>query len=146
PFDVVAFTAAQMSWLPLSSAQRRADGGHEGDRVGGRGSGVVAEMHLAMQVAGYLPSRARTSNLTWQPASSRSITRLRAAWPTQAAVGCAVTPRTRIRRLACSITVRMYSRAPVNVTVSMKSAASNAWAWERRKSVQVVAARSGAGS
>lgn len=50
-----------------------------------------------------------------------------------------------MRRLACSITVRMYIRAPVSVTVSMKSAVSSASAWERRKSVQVVAARSGAG-
>src|SRR6266498_2812248 len=55
-------------------------------------------------------------------------------------------PRTRIRRLACSITVRTYIRAPVSVTVSMKSAASSASAWERRKSAQVGAARSGAGS
>jgi hypothetical protein len=38
------------------------------------------------------------------PASSRSMTRFLAAWVTQEAVGCAVAPRTRIRRLACSIT------------------------------------------
>jgi hypothetical protein len=61
------------------------------------------------------------------------------------AVGCAVTPRTRMRRLAGSITARMYIRAPVGVTVS-KSAASSACAWERTKSVQVLTARSGAGS
>jgi len=107
---------------------------------------MPASARIVSNMAGYLPSRSRIRCLTLQPASSRSITRLRAAWPTQAAVGCAVTPRTGIRRLACSITARMYIRAPVNVTVSMKSAASSAWAWERRKSVHVVAARSGAGS
>jgi len=37
-------------------------------------------------------------------------------------------------------------RIPVNVTVSMKSAASRALACERRKSAQVVVVRSGAGS
>jgi hypothetical protein len=40
----------------------------------------------------------------------------------------------------------MYIRVPVKVTVSMKSAASSAWAWVRRKSAHVVADRSGAGS
>jgi hypothetical protein len=54
--------------------------------------------------------------------------------------------RIRMRRLACSMTARMYILAPVSVTVSMKSAASSASAWERRKAAQVVAARSGAGS
>jgi hypothetical protein len=34
--------------------------------------------------------------------------------------------------LACSMTVRTCRRAPVNVVVSMKSAARMAWAWERR--------------
>ena len=42
--------------------------------------------------------------------------------------------------------VRMYIRTPVSVTVSTKSAASSAWAWERRKSAQAVAALLGAGS
>ena len=46
--------------------------------------------------------------LDLRAASSRSITRFRAAWVTQAAVGCAVVPRTRTRRVACSITARMY--------------------------------------
>jgi hypothetical protein len=40
----------------------------------------------------------------------------------------------------------MYILAPVRVTVSMKSAANSASACERRKSVQVVTVRSGAGS
>jgi hypothetical protein len=96
--------------------------------------------------AGILAVPVRIRYVTLQPASSRSIGRLRAAWPTRAAVGWAVAPRTRMRRLACSITVRMYIRAPVSVTAWRKSAASSACAWERRKSVQVVAARSGAGS
>ncbi|MGW7082896.1 hypothetical protein ACWGH2_05270 [Streptomyces sp. NPDC054871] len=54
--------------------------------------------------------------------------------------------RFRMRRVACSMTARMSWRWPVKVTVSMKSQAIRASAWERRKSAQVVAARSGAGS
>jgi hypothetical protein len=67
------------------------------------------------------------------------------ACATQPAVGCAVVPRMRIRRLACSMTARMYWRCPVRVAVSMKSQASSVSAWERRKSAQVVILRSGAG-
>ncbi len=51
-----------------------------------------------------------------------------------------------MRRLACSMTARMYIRTPVSVTVSMKSAASRASACERRKSAHVATPRSGAGS
>jgi hypothetical protein len=68
-----------------------------------------------------------------------------AACVTQDAVGCAVAPGIRIRRLACSITANTYSRAPDSVTVSGKSHASRAPAWERRKSAHVLEARSGAG-
>lgn len=57
-----------------------------------------------------------------------------------------VAPRTRIRRCVCSITANTYIRAPDKVTVSKKSQASRAWAWEHRKSAQVLRARSGAGS
>ena len=62
------------------------------------------------------------------------------------AVGCGVAPRIRIRRLACSMTASTYRRAPVKVTVSKKSQASRASAWERRNLAQVVEVRSGAGS
>ena len=41
------------------------------------------------------------------PASSRSMARFLAACVTQAPVGCAVAPRIRIRRLACSMAARM---------------------------------------
>jgi hypothetical protein len=51
-----------------------------------------------------------------------------------------------MRRLACSITARICRRAPLSVTVSMKSAASSASACERTKSAHVVADRSDAGS
>jgi hypothetical protein len=68
------------------------------------------------------------------------------ACATQPAVRCAVVPRMRIRRLACSMTARMYWRCAVRVTVSMKSQASSFSAWERRKSAQVVMPRWGAGS
>jgi hypothetical protein len=73
------------------------------------------------------------------------MTKFRAACPTQAAVGWTVVPSTRTRRVACSMTARMYWRCPVSVTVSMKSHASSASAWLRRNAAQVVAVRSGAG-
>ena len=57
--------------------------------------------------------------------------------------GCA---QIRIRRFACSITANTYKRAPDRVTVSKKSHARSASAWEHRKSAQVLEARSGAGS
>lgn len=74
------------------------------------------------------------------------MTRFRAACATQAAAGCAVTPRTLIRRVAFSIMASTYGRAPVTVTVSKKSAAIKPLAWERRNVAQVVLVRSGAGS
>jgi hypothetical protein len=40
------------------------------------------------------------------------------AWVTHAAIGWAVAPRIRTRRVACSMTARTYIRAPVKVTVS----------------------------
>jgi hypothetical protein len=55
-------------------------------------------------------------------------------------------PRILILQLACSITASTCSRAPDRVTVSKKSQASRASAWERRKSAHVVELRSGAGS
>jgi transposase-like protein len=58
--------------------------------------------------------------------SSSSMTRLRPDCTTQAAVGCAVAPRTRILRVACSITANTYNRAPVNVRISRKSHGSMA--------------------
>jgi hypothetical protein len=74
------------------------------------------------------------------------MTRFLAAWVTQDVVGCGVAPRIRMRRVACSMTASTNSRSPVKVTVSRKSQASRALAWERRKLAQVVLARSGAGS
>src|SRR5258708_28307202 len=47
----------------------------------------------------------------------------RASWVIQAAVGWAVVPRIRTRRVACSITARTVKVAPVSVFVSKKSAA-----------------------
>ena len=65
---------------------------------------------------------------------------------TQDAHGCAVAPSIRIRREWCSITASTNVRVPVRVTVSKKSQAKSASAWERRKPAQVVDERSGAGS
>jgi hypothetical protein len=69
-------------------------------------------------------SRSRIRNRARQSASWRSMTRFFAACTTQEVVGCAVAPRIRTRRLACSITASTYIRAPDKVTVSKKSQAN----------------------
>lgn len=73
------------------------------------------------------------------------MTRFLAACAAQVAVGCAVTPRTRMRWPACPITANTYSRVPDRVMVSKKSHASRGLAWERRKSAQVLDVRSSTG-
>jgi hypothetical protein len=83
---------------------------------------------------GNFPSRSLTRNRARQPASSKSITRFLAACATQDADGWAVAPRILILRTVCSITANTCSRTPDRVTVSKKSQASRASAWERRKS------------
>lgn len=54
------------------------------------------------------------------------MARFLAACATQKALGYAVAPRIRIRRLACSITANTYRRASDRVAVSKKSHASRA--------------------
>jgi hypothetical protein len=111
-----------------------------------RTTAIPTSARTASTNSGNLPSRSRIRNRARQPASSRSMTRFLTACVTHPAVACAMAPRIRIRRLPCSITANRYIRVPVRVTVSRKSQASKASAWERRKSAQVLAARSGAGS
>jgi hypothetical protein len=48
------------------------------------------------------------------------MTRFLAAWVTQEAAGCAVAPKTRIRRVRCSITAAKKARSGgVNRTLAM---------------------------
>ena len=70
--------------------------------------------------------------------------RLRACWAVQSPVGCSVTPRMRIRRVACPITARTWAWVPSGRSTLKKSQARIASAWECRKcarSAQPVAAR-----
>ena len=60
--------------------------------------------NTASKAAVNLLSRSRIRNRNRRSASSRSMSRLRACWVTQAPVGWAVTPRMCTRRLACSMT------------------------------------------
>ena len=53
---------------------------------------IPASARTASNRVGYLLSRSRMRCFTWHPVSCRSMTRLRAVWVTQAAVGCAVAP------------------------------------------------------
>lgn len=81
----------------------------------------------------YLLSRSRIRYFIVTPASCRSMTRFLASCVVQAAVGWAVVPMMWMRRVACSMMAKTYSRAPVRVRVSKKSAARIACAWLRRK-------------
>jgi len=81
-----------------------------GIRMPLRTTWMSASARTASNRAGNFPSRSRISNRTKLPASSRSITRFFAAWATHAAVGWAVAPRTRMRRLLCSMTASTYRR------------------------------------
>src|ERR1019366_1195678 len=53
-----------------------------------------------------LEPRSRIMNVTRSACSLRSMSRLRACWAVHSPVGCRVTPRMRMRRVACSITAR----------------------------------------
>lgn len=75
---------------------------------------IPASLSTSSNGRGNFPSRSLIRWRARQPASSRSMTRFFAAWTTQDAVGCAVAPRIRIRRLACSITANTYKRAPLH--------------------------------
>ena len=107
---------------------------------------IPASARIVSNIGGYLPSRSRMRNGARLPASWRSMARLRAVWVTLAAVGWAVAPRIRTRRVACSMTGRTYILSPVRVTVSKKSAARMASAWARKNVPQVWLLRYGAGS
>lgn len=112
--------------------------------AGEHGLDVGVARDLVEENRGFrVPDRMRCMVLV--PVSSRSMARFRVAWVMHGAVGWAVVPEIRMRRVVCSMTARMYWRLPVRVMVSMKSQARRASAWECRKSAQVVALRSGAG-
>lgn len=78
-------------------------------------------------------------------ASSRFMTMFFAACVTQDAAGCAVAPRTPDTPTGVLDHREHVQPRPDSVTVSRKSHASRASAWERRKSAHVLEARSGAG-
>ncbi|ASQ93194.1 hypothetical protein CGL27_08540 [Streptomyces sp. 11-1-2] len=67
------------------------------------------EVHPVPNDVGYGLSRSRIRNFALVPVSWRSMAEFRAAWVIQAAVGCAVAPRIRTRRVACSIAVSSHS-------------------------------------
>jgi hypothetical protein len=103
---VVRVLAENGGGVPLvddedSVEELAADGADEpfGDRVGRGGRTGVRMMRMSVAVktasnaAVNLASRSRMRNRSWRPASSRSMSRLRACWVSQAPVGWAVTPR-----------------------------------------------------
>jgi hypothetical protein len=99
-----------------------------GSRIPLGTTSIPASASTVSNRSGHVPFRSRIMNRARVPASCR----FRAACVTQEAVGWAVAPRILMRRVACSITANTYSRAPDRVTVSKKSHASSASAWERR--------------
>lgn len=96
-----------------------------------------ASVSRSSKAAVNFESRSRIKNLALLLASSSCTI--------HSAVGCALAPRIRTRRVACSITAKTYRRAPVRVRTSNRSQASSASARLRRKSARVVLCRSGAG-
>jgi hypothetical protein len=76
-----------------------------------------------VEPAGELRVPVADQEFQFAPRSPRSMSRLRACWHTQSAVGCAVTPRTCTRRLACSTTAKQYSRVTSTVSQWKKSQA-----------------------
>ncbi len=89
--------------------------------------------------------RSRIMNLTRSACSPRSMRRLRACWAVHCPVGCRVTPRTRTRRVPCSITARTQAWVPLSRPAVKKSHARIASAWERRNCGQVGPVRRRAG-
>jgi hypothetical protein len=102
---------------------------------------VTISMPSAVKTASnarvYLVSRSLIRCVTAAPTSWRSITKFRADWVTQSAVGWAVAPRMRMRRLACSMTAKTYTLAPFRVVAVKKSHARIAWAWPLRNAAHV---------
>ena len=105
---------------------------------GARTGVLMMRMSMAVKTASNaavnLASRSRMRNRKRRPASSRSMSRLRACWVSQAPVGWAVTPRMCTRRVACSMTKNAYSRCRVMVSRWNRSQARIACAWARRNS------------
>jgi hypothetical protein len=120
----------------IAFMRRHADAGlHDGDAVvveDGVEGGSVAAVAVADQV--------------FHGAGVREVyDKFLASCVAQSAVGCAVAPRTRTRRAACSMIARTYSRAPAKVCVSKKPAAMIACAWLRMNAVQIWRCRPGTG-
>ncbi|WP_328813919.1 ATP-binding protein [Nonomuraea cypriaca] len=79
--------------------------------------GMPSPSKTVSNAAAYLLSRSRTRYFAVAPASRRSMTRFLASWVAQAAVGWAVAPRTRTRRVACfQLVSARYERASLIVT------------------------------
>lgn len=97
---------------------------------------IPAEPMTSSINAGYLASRSRMRNLirAAYPVSSRSMSRLRMVWVTQAGVGWAVVPTVHARRLTWWMTERMYWRWPVSVIVSISHTVDAAIATPRSAS------------
>lgn len=73
--------------------------------------------------AGERGVRSRITNVNCATRPSRSMSRVRACWATQPAVGCAVTPRMWTLRVACSTTAKQYSLVSSTVSQWKKSQA-----------------------
>ena len=67
---------------------------------------IPTAVNTASKAAGNWVSRSRSRNLLDSAPWSRSMSRFRACWVTQSLLGWAVTPRIRMRRVACSMAAR----------------------------------------
>src|ERR1019366_7977729 len=111
---VVAQDPPQMALIPdKGSVQQLAAASPDpafGDRVQTRRPDVTEHgpdpgpARIASNAAVKSEPRSRIMNLTRSACPPRSMIRLRACWAVHSPVGCRVTPRMRMRRVACSIT------------------------------------------
>jgi hypothetical protein len=65
---------------------------------------IPASARTAPKAAVKFEPRSRIMNLIRSACPPTSISKLRACWTVHSPVGCRVTPRMRMRRVACSIT------------------------------------------
>ena len=107
---------------------------------------IPAAWNTASNACVKLASRSCRTNFARVPASPRSMSRFQACWMTQDWTGCSVAPRTRTRRLPCSITARTCTFVPLSRSAVKKSSARIPCAWDRRNSAQPGPSRRGAGS
>src|SRR5207248_10070276 len=122
------------------------DRGHAGVRTLQGTVSMPAPARTASKALVKFDPRSRIMNLIRCVCAPGSIIRLRACCTVRSPVGCSVTPRMRIRRVACSTTAGAWAGVPLRRSIVKKSQARIAPARERRNCGQAGPVRRGAGA